>query len=147
MRRSKILGGVSLAALMVLVAAGPALAKPLTERQWRRQANVICTQVGSEIGALDAELLEDYVQSTPDQVAAFVDRAVPVFEAAIAAVDALEEPKALRADVKRLVRAATKELDALRDDPSILTATQGDALPKTRKISEKLGLGCIQQSG
>ena len=127
---------------MVLATAAPALAKPLTEKQWRRQANAICTQVGNEIGALDAELLQDYVQSTPEQVAAFVERAVPVFSEGIAAIDALNEPRALHADVKRLVRTATKELDAVLDSPSILTETQGDALPKTGKISKKLGITC-----
>jgi hypothetical protein len=28
------------------------------------------------------------------------------------------------------------------DSPSILTETQGDALPKTGKISKKLGITC-----
>jgi hypothetical protein len=86
------------------------------------------------------------VPSTPEQVAEFVQRAVPVFEEAIAAIDALEEPKALRPEMKRLVRASTKELDALRDDPSILTATEGDALPMTGTISARLRISCTQGS-
>jgi hypothetical protein len=142
MRRSKILGGGALAALMVLATAGPALAKPLTEKQWRKQVRAICTQFGNEIGALDAELLEDYVKPTPEQAVAFVERAVPVFEEGIAAIDALEEPKALHADVTRFVRTAMKELDAVRDNPAIVFATEGNALPKSRKIGEKIGMKC-----
>lgn len=142
MNRSKIFGAGALAALMVLATAGPALAKPLTEKQWRKQAREICTQTGNEIGALDAEMLQDYVQPTPEQVAAFVERAVPVFEEGIGALVALEEPKALHADVKRLLRTATKELNALRDDPSILIETAGNAIPKTQKLSGELGIKC-----
>jgi hypothetical protein len=141
--RSKLLGGGALAALIVVLAtAGPALAKPLTEKQWRRQANAICVQVGNEIGALDAELLEDYVRATPEQAAVFVGRAVPVFAEGIAAIDALDEPKALSADVKRLVRTTTKELRAVRDNPSILIETEGNALPKSGRISAALGIKC-----
>jgi hypothetical protein len=142
MNRSKILSGGALVALMVIATAGPALAEPLTEKQWRKRASAICTQTGKKVGALDAELFQDYVQPTPEQAAAFVERAAPVFEEGIAAIDALKEPKALNADVKRLVRTATKELNALRDDPSILIATEGDALPKSSKISGDLGIKC-----
>jgi hypothetical protein len=91
---------------------------------------------------LDAELLVDYVEPTPERAAAFVGRAAPVFERAIDAIDALEEPKALKAGVKRFVRTATKELDALRDDPSIFVETEGNALPKSQKIGRKLGIEC-----
>jgi hypothetical protein len=142
MSRSKILAGGALAALMVIATAGSALAKALDEQQWRKQVAAICTQFRNEIGALDAELLVDYVQPTPEQAAVFVGRAVPVFETAIAAIDALEEPKALKAGVKRFVRTATKEVDALRGDPSIFIETEGNAIPKAQKIGRTLGIKC-----
>jgi len=141
---SKLAGVGMLVMLTVCAAAGPALAKPLPEREWRKQAKGICTQVGTEIGALDAELLVDYVKPTPEQAAVFIGRAVPVFEEAIAAIDALDEPKAVSANVKRLVRTATKELAGVRANPSILIETDGsNLLPKTHRISEALDIGCL----
>jgi hypothetical protein len=142
-RGSKLAAAGVLVVLSVFAAASPALAKPLTEQQWRTRANAICTQSSNEIGALDAELLADYVKPTPEQASVFVGRAVPVFEKALAAIDALEEPKALSPNIKRLVRTATRELDALSDDPTILVATEGNALPKARKLSAALGIKCL----
>ena len=142
MKRSKILGGGALAALMVLATAAPALAKPLTEKQWQRQVGAICTQIGNEIGALDAEMLQDFVQPTPAQAAALVERAALVFEEGIAAIDALEEPKSMNADVRRFVRTATRELDALRNNPSSITESDGNVFPKSHKIRKQLGAKC-----
>jgi hypothetical protein len=142
MRRSKVLGGGAVVVLMVLAAGEPGMAASLTEQQWRKQVGAICTEFGNEIGALDAELLVDYVQATPEQAAVFVGRAAPVFEHAIDAIDALREPEALKAGVHRFVRTATKELDALRDNPSILIKTEGNALPKSQKIGRTLGIKC-----
>jgi hypothetical protein len=142
MNRSKTLGGGALVGLIVLATAGPAMAKTLTEKQWRMQANAICAQVANQIAALDADLLQDYVQPTPEQTATFVEQAVPVFNEGIVAIVALNEPEALHTDVKRLLRTATKELNALRDDPSILIETEGNAIPKTEKVAKELGIKC-----
>ena len=144
-KRGSTLAGLGvLVVLMAFATAGPALAKPLTEKEWRKQATAICANVGTEIGALDAELLVDYVKPTPDQAAIFIRRAVPVFEQAIAAIDALDEPKALSPTVKRLVRTATRELAGVRDNPSILIETDGsNVLPKTHKISKALRITCL----
>ena len=138
------MGVGALVVLMVAATATPALAKSLTEKEWRKQATAICADVGTEIGALDAELLVDYVKPTPEQAAVFIGRAVPVFDAAIAAIDALDEPKALSPTVKRLVRTATKELAVVRDNPSILIETDGsNVLPETHKISKALRITCL----
>jgi hypothetical protein len=138
------LAGVGALVLTVAATAPPALAKSLTQKEWRKQATAICENFGTELGALDAELLVDYVTPTPEQAAVFVGRAVPVFEEAIAAIDALDEPKALSPTVNRLVRTATKELAGVRDNPSILIETDGsNVLPKTHRISKALRITCL----
>jgi hypothetical protein len=142
MNRWKMLGSAALAALMVLATAGPALAKPLPEKQWRKRASAICKAETRKIGELDAALLLDYVEPTPEQAAAFVAQAVPVFEGLIAAIDALKEPKSLKQDVARLVATATEELDAVRADPSLVIELDGAVLPKAQKINDDLGIKC-----
>jgi hypothetical protein len=135
---------VVVAALVVLGTAS-AYAKPLSEKNWRKQASAICNRTNRDIGAIDAEVFVDYTEPTPEQLSSFLDQALPVFDRAVAAIDALDEPKALKRDVKRLVAAATAELEALRTNPQLLIETEGNAIPRTTKISRKLRITCGQE--
>jgi hypothetical protein len=144
---SRHMGVVALAvAALFAMGSTTAGAKPLSEKHWRRQASAVCNRSNRDIGAIDAEVFVDYTDPTPEQLSSFLAQALPVFDEAVAAIEALDEPKTLKPDVKRLIAAATAELDALRANPQLLVETEGNPLPRTTKISRKLRITCGQDS-
>jgi hypothetical protein len=126
----------------VVVGTGVASAKPLSERQWRRQADAVCKQVGKDLDELGSQVAPELGQNeqpSVEQFAAFMDQAGPVFEQALAAIDALNEPKALKKDVKKFEVATAAAVTRLQADPSLL-AGSADPFAKANKIARRLGL-------
>ena len=139
--RIKLLVAASCVAAVVL-STSVAFAKPLSEQQWRKQANVFCKQNNKDMNALESTAfagLGPNDQPTPEQLAAFTEQAVPAIEQTIAAIDALNEPKALKKDVKKLVALGYEAVAGMRTNPG----PENDAqFAKVNKIGKRLGLVC-----
>jgi hypothetical protein len=126
----------------VVVGTSAAFAKPLSERQWRQQADAVCKQVGKDLDELGSQVAPELGQNdqpSVEQFAAFMDQAGPVFEQALAAIDDLNEPKALKKDVKKFEVATAAAVIRLQADPSLL-AGSADPFAKANKIARRLGL-------
>jgi len=142
MSRSKALVAGSVVAVVVL-SASAALAKPLSEQQWRKQGNAVCKQVNKELDALGNEIfagLGPHDQPSVEQVQAFAEQFAPVIKDAIASIDALKEPAALKKDVKRFKAAANDAVAHVEANPSVLLNEKSDPFAKVNKIARKLGL-------
>jgi len=138
----KVLVAASCVAAVVL-GTSVAFAKPLSEQQWRKQANVFCKQSNVDLTAISDEALAGLGpndQPTAAQAAAFAEQAGPSIEATIASIDALKEPKALKKDVKKFVVAARVATTTMQDDP--LAALDETLFAPVNKIGKRLGLVC-----
>ena len=141
MNRFKLLvAGLVVAA--VVLSTSVALAKPLSEQQWRKQANVLCKQSNEDLNAISNEIfvgLGPNDQPTAEQLTAFAEQAVPAIEQTIASIDALNEPKALKKDVEKLVALGNEAADGMRTN----MGPENDAqFAKVNKIGKRLGLVC-----
>jgi len=141
MNRLKLLvAGLVVAA--VVLSTSVAFAKPLSEQQWRKQANVLCKQSNKDLNAIADEAfagLGPNDQPTAEQYAAFIDQGGPSIEQTVASLDALNEPKALKKDVKKMLGVTLAALATMEADPSL----DSDAVfAKATKLSKRLGLVC-----
>jgi hypothetical protein len=126
----------------VVLSTSVAFAKPLSEQQWRKQANVICKQSNEDLNAIANEAFSGLGandEPTAEQYAAFVDQGGPSLRASLDSIDALNEPKALKKDVKKLLGATLAALATMEADPSL----DSDAVfAKPTKLAKQLGLVC-----
>jgi len=139
--RFKLLVAASCVAAVVL-STSVAFAKPLSEQQWRKQANVICKQSNKDLNSMSAEAfagLGPNDQPTAEQYAAFIEQGGPSIRASLASIDALNEPKALKKDVKKMLGATLAALAVLEADPS---ADSDAVFAKPTKLFKRLGLVC-----
>jgi hypothetical protein len=142
MSRSKALLGGSIVAVVVL-STSVAFAKPLSEQQWKKQGNAVCKQVNKDLDALGNQVfagLGPHDQPSAEQVQAFVEQFAPIIKGAIASIDALKEPAALKKDVKRFEAAANDAVAQVEANPSVLANDKSDPFAKTNKIARRLGL-------
>lgn len=138
----KVVAATSIIAV-VAVTSGTAFAKPLSEAQWKRQANAVCKQTNKDIDEVTNEVfagLGDNEQPSPEQVSAWVDRFVPLARKAIASIDALNEPNAFKGTVKKLKAAISEAVTAIETDPVAAFNYEHDPFAKANKIARKLGL-------
>jgi len=130
----------TLAAVVVLSASG-ALAAPLSEQKWRKQGNAICKQTNKELNEIGNEVFADLgpdERPSDEQATAFVEQFVPAIEGAVSSIDALNEPKSVKKDLKKLKTAVAQALDTLEADPTSIV--NEDLFLKVDKIAKKLGL-------
>ncbi len=142
MNRIKALAATSIVAV-VATTGGPAFAKPLSEAQWKKQANAVCKQANKDIEDLNNEVfsgLDEHEQPSPEQVTAWVDRFAPIARKTIATVDALNEPTALRSTVKKLKAAISAAIEEIETDPVAAFSYEHDPFAKVTKIAKKLDL-------
>ena len=122
--------------------AGASVArKPMSERQWRKTANNICVQSNTlfdEAGQTAFAGLPPDGQPSLDQMTAFVTAIEPILQQRIDSIDALKEPTRLKQQVKKLLKVAQAELDALVADPS--RGLEGDPFTGASLASKKLKL-------
>jgi hypothetical protein len=141
MNRFKVLvAGLVVAA--VVLSTSVAFAEPLSERQWRKQANVLCKQSNEDLNAISSEIFADLGpndQPTAEQYAAFLAQGDPSIRATITSLEALNEPKALKKDVKKLAASTLAALAILKADPS---ADSDAVFAKPTKLFKRLGLVC-----
>jgi len=142
MNRYKLLvAGLVVAA--VVLSTSVAFAKPLSEQQWRKQANVFCKQSNKDLEAIYGEAFADLGKNdvpTPEQVAVIAQKAGPSIEQTIASIDALNEPKSLKPKVKKWIASANEAVATLQADPS--TAIDDNLFAKVNKLGKQLGVLC-----
>ena len=127
----------------VVLSTSVAFAQPLSEHQWRKQANVFCKQNNKEMNALSSVAfagLGPNDQPTAEQYAAFIDQGGPSIEQTVASLDALNEPKALKQKVKKWIASANDAAATLQADPS--TAIDDKLFAKVNKLGKQLGVLC-----
>jgi hypothetical protein len=132
------LGVGALVIVMVLATSYAALAKPLSNRQWHKQATAICKQFHEDRGAI---LPANAFSVTPDEAQAYVEQAVPLYEELITSIDALDEPKANTKKVKTFVKALTATIATIEDTPLAAYSGFEDPFAKANSAAKKLGLG------
>jgi hypothetical protein len=128
---------------VLTLSAGVAFAAPLTESQWKKQANALCKQVDKDLAPIEQEAfagLGEDEQPSPEQFIAFAALFVPVIEDAVASIDALNEPKSLRSGVKKFKVAVTDALATIVADPVTVFSGDTDPFTKVDKVARKIGL-------
>ena len=141
MHRIRVVVATSVAAVVAL-SAGVALAKPLSEKQWKQRANAVCKQTNKQLDKIGNEVFAGLgrdEEPSPEQTAAFAQQFVPVINDAIASIDALDEPKSLKSDVRKFKAAARAAVAAVEADPTSAFTGQRDPFAKVDKIAKKLG--------
>jgi hypothetical protein len=126
---------------LVGVAGASVAGKPLSEQQWRKAANSVCAKTNP----LLAEAANTAFASVPsdqqpsiEQMSAYVAAIKPILQQQIDSIDALKEPTTLQAKVKKLLKTAQRELDALVADPN--RGFDGNPFSATILLSNKLKL-------
>jgi len=120
-----------------------AFAKPLSEQQWRKQANSVCKQLDKDLDEIADPFyagLDENEEPTRKQFAALAKQASPLFEEALASIAALNEPKALKKDIRKFEAAVSQAVAAIQDDPSAFTDGDENPFARSDKIAQRLGL-------
>jgi gas vesicle protein len=141
MKHIKMLGAGSVVAVVVL-SASVALAAPLSEEKWRKQGNKICKQVNQDLEEIAQEVfagLRPGKEPSDEQLTAYVAQFVPAIEGAVSSIDALNEPKSVKKDLKKFKAAVGQALDTIEADPGAVTGSK-DPFAKVDKIGKRLGL-------
>jgi hypothetical protein len=142
MKHIKALAATSIIAVVTMT-GDAAFAKPLSEARWKKQANAVCKQTNKDIEELNNEVfagLGENEQPSPTQVNAWVDRFAPIAREAIATIDALNEPQALRSTVKKFKAATSEAVGEIETDPVAAFSYEHDPFAKVNKIAKRLGL-------
>jgi len=136
--RRNVFGAGVLVILIVLAISPAALAKPLSDQQWRKQANVICKQFHADrlpiLPASGLSVVE------PDEARQYVEQAAPLYEELITSIDSLDEPKARKKKVKTFVTALTAALGTIEDTPLAAFSAFDDPFAKANSTAKKLRL-------
>jgi hypothetical protein len=141
----KALAATSIVAIVAVIAmpSGAAFAKPLSEAQWKRQANAACKQVSKDVEELTNEVfagLGENEQPSPSQVSTWVEQFAPLVRDAVASIDALNEPKAVKSALKKFEAATLGAVEEIEADPVAAFSYEHDPFAKANKIAKKLGL-------
>ena len=114
----------------------------LSKKEFIKAADDLCRQAD--------EILNEVVSSpelsppdggspTPQQIEDFVEEhLIPVYQQVHDSIEALPEPDADTAKIKKLLKALQKELVALEDDPQAVATVKGP-FPKSGKLAKKYG--------
>ena len=133
----------ALVVAVVVLSAGVALAAPLSESQWKKQANALCKQVNKQLGPIQQEVfagLGENEQPSPEQFSAYLAQSLPVIEDGVASIDALNEPKSLKRGVKKFKVAVADTLATIEADPVAVLSGNNDPFAKADKAALKIGL-------
>jgi hypothetical protein len=130
-------GGIAFGA----VAGATVGRKPLSEQQWRKTTNNICAQSDTLLAEASDTAFAGVApdgQPSIEQMAAYVTALEPIVQQRIDSIDALKEPKKLRAKVKKMLKTAQRELDAFVADPN--RGFEGNPFTDTILAADKLKL-------
>ena len=142
-------------AVAVVAVTGCGGGDRLSREEYARQADEICRKYEAELHEVEQELVR---AESPDDVAAAIDRGIPVVERGVADLRALEPPEELQDDVERwleLNEENAKTLERLRDaahenDAAELQRVATEADENERRADElarKIGLDDCAEDG
>lgn len=151
MRRTRTLVTTALLTLGLVTAvfAGAASAgEELSKKEYLKEGNKICKQANDDVNAIFDEAFAgiDFPESgqPPPEAAGAIEMgiaaAAPVFQAALAEIDALEGPRALEQKVQKLIEQYTAVLEDVVADPQQLLTEEDDPFERLDKRARKLGL-------
>jgi len=143
-RRNVVCTGV-LAILVVGAVSGAALAKPLSDQKWRKAASSVCEQFHSDRTAILPASGLNVV--TPQQALPYVEEAVPLYEGLITSIDALDEPKARKKQVKAFLGALTESVATIEANPLAAFSAFDDPFDKANRAAKKLRLEACRGLG
>jgi hypothetical protein len=131
-------GALLLCVAGLVVMTGPALAwaKPLTKAEFIEQADALCGETDQYLGFVTLAIQAEGPPSDV-QVQEFATYLVPAYRELITEIRALDEPKADRARVNKLLTTLGRELDAIEEDP--LRLRRGEPFPKAAKLADRYG--------
>ena len=137
MKKNSIFIG-ALVVLCSIALAAPAGA--LSEKDWRKQADNVCRQSQTLLNE-DASTVP--VDSTGNPSAAdfsaFINDSVkPNYAQVIGSIKALPAPKAIKAQVKKMLSLLQKATDSI--SPDVTQASLTKLFAPTTKVAKKLGL-------
>lgn len=125
---------------IVFAISGPALAKSLSDQQWRQQVKAICTQFHTDRLAILPP--SGLAVTKPEDALRYVDQAVPLYEELITSIDSLREPKARAKNVKSFVSALTAAIETITDTPLAAFSAFEDPFAKANSAGKKLSRSC-----
>lgn len=132
---------LALGLLLSSVAAATVTRKPLSDTQWRKAADSICTKANTSLDAAASTAFAGVPadqQPSIEQMAAYVGLLQPIVQDQIDDLDALKEPSKLKVRVKQLLKKAQGELEALVADPN--RGFDGNPFSDTIVLAGKLKL-------
>ena len=148
-RRSRLL-----AVLLVSTAVGPCLTGPaiagvhLTEKQFRRDANLLCRATYVAIAQVFEDAFKDVGSGDtlpPERVATAANGAVQLLRAMLDRVEALDGPARYEQKVDRMLDQYRAVTDRIADDPQMIF-DEGGIFGKPDKVAVRLGLRrCVQE--
>jgi hypothetical protein len=123
---------LALAGTFVAGTAVSAFAQPLSNSEFKKQANAAAEQA---FGSLPKGQ-----EPSPEQFAAFAAVLIPNVAQQVEDVAALEAPKSLKAKVNKLIKTARATVAKVTANPSLLADEKHDPFAATNKQAKKLGL-------
>jgi hypothetical protein len=123
---------------LVLALSGSAFAEPLSEKEWRQAANSACDEFQEDRSAILPE--SGLAATTREQALPYVEAAVPLYEGLIDSIKSLEEPKARRKKVKKLLAALRSAVATVQNNPLAAFSAFDDPFAKANRAAKKLRL-------
>lgn len=148
-RSSRLLVVLLLSIALVVGLTGPAGAGVhLTEKQFRRDANLLCRATNVAITQVFEDAFKDVGSGAalpPDQIAAAATGAVQLLRTMLDRVEQLDGPAAFEKQVDRMLDQYRAVTDRIEDDPQIIF-DEGGIFGKPDKVAARLGLRrCVQE--
>jgi hypothetical protein len=137
------LAAFALAGMIVAGAAASAFAEPLSNNEFKKQANAICAEGNKQIDAAAEQAFAGLTkgqQPSADQLTAFAGVALPLVKQQIDGVAALDAPKSLKSKVKQLIRSARAGVAKAEANPALLADVKHNPFAASDKQAKKLGL-------
>ena len=145
-RGTALLVALSLVGAVGLVgSAGASVAekkKPLTKKAFIKEADKICLQGNTLVEEIFDEQPDLAPGEEPDAAffEAFWEEAGPVLQQEVDSVDALNEPKADKKKIKKMLDALQDGIDEINDDPSLLFEQDSlDPFDKASQLAQDYG--------
>ena len=113
----------------------------LTQEEWVKQADALCAAGDKEINQAGQELFGG-AQPSNDQIEQFAtDVLIPNIQSQLDGIRALTPPEDIADDVTTLLDDANEALDEIRDDPSLVLASDADSpFADVNQQAQDLGL-------
>lgn len=137
--RRMMAAALSAAGLVTLLGPATGATEQLTKAEFITAADELCTETDQFLFYVTVALTEEGQTTPPSdaQIEEFSQHLVSSYRELIGEIRRLEEPKADRSAIKKLLKTLSDEIDAVEDDP--LTLREGAPFPKSAKLAKRYG--------